>query len=343
MMAKKAKSAPNKKSEPAVFDVSKPGKATQTIGGRPVIVQQRSVVQDPMVKEGKPDLGLASATVQENAPAIIKNNKPRLVIQPADQQVAETTTPPKPGQLITAKSSPDEPSEEAESVDFKDLKTDQKEASDKPAEAEKTGKPEPPKVIEPKPAEPEEKALPTNTPIPPDELEDIVGDVEEPTETKKAEPSAKPEVKPADETPDISDAPEPGSDDKIDSKDKGPAEKTDEGTESKNTEESKEAGESVIQEPEGGLVDELAKQAVAKKEQQKESKEETVQQERLRGLINDKTYFLPIAQITKRRIRNITITFIVLVLMAAVGLNFAADAGVVDLGMKPLTDVIKNN
>ncbi len=98
----------------------------------------------------------------------------------------------------------------------------------------------------------------------------------------------------------------------------------------------------VVQEPEGGLVDELAKQAAAKKQQKEEDKEAKVRQEKVDGLIAGKTYVVSISQVTKRRIRQTFLVLLVLVILAVVGLNFAVDAELIDIGAEPLTDLIQN-
>jgi hypothetical protein len=88
-----------------------------------------------------------------------------------------------------------------------------------------------------------------------------------------------------------------------------------------------------------GLVDELAKQAASKKQQQEEDKADATQREKMAELIAAKTYYVPITQVAKRRAQHFVLIIILLALVLA-GLNFAADGGIIDLGIQPLTDVI---
>lgn len=92
-----------------------------------------------------------------------------------------------------------------------------------------------------------------------------------------------------------------------------------------------------------GIVDELAKQAAAKRKQAEEDKNDKVKHDQVNSLIESKTYNVPIGQITKRRH---TITFVIMlilvVLVGLIAINFAIDAGMIKTDIKPLTDLIKN-
>ncbi len=92
--------------------------------------------------------------------------------------------------------------------------------------------------------------------------------------------------------------------------------------------------------PEGGLVDELAKQAASKKQQQEEDKVAAAEREKLDELVAARTYYVPTTQVAKRRVKNVFLTLLILALLIAVGLNFAADVELIDLGINPLTDML---
>lgn len=92
-----------------------------------------------------------------------------------------------------------------------------------------------------------------------------------------------------------------------------------------------------------GIVDELAKQAAAKKKRVEDDKEGASRKERIDSLVASKQYNVPIGQLTKRR--NTIALVIVLLLIVLIGLaaaNFALDAGLIDVDIEPLTDIIKN-
>ncbi len=89
-----------------------------------------------------------------------------------------------------------------------------------------------------------------------------------------------------------------------------------------------------------GIVDELAKQAASKKQQQAEDKADLIQREKTDELIAAKTYFVPTTQVAKRRVKNVLITFILLALIGAMALNFAIDAELIDIGISPVTDLM---
>ncbi len=362
-MPKKAKSPKDKKlSEVPVMDVSKPGKIPPTqAGGRPVIVKQRSIVQDPMVQGGADDKTIAVEPVDTKEQHIketlsVKPISKRLVLTPSTQHdLKSEAKAPEPGQTITA-DKPVDTEKPAEAVDFKDLKLDNKTTEEKPVEPvgskptddqkpnETTEKADAPKPKEAGVTATQNSALPTNTPIDPEDLGDLVSDeplVENSEKDSETKDTNKKVIEPSEEAKAAAEAAkdEPKEDEDENNTDAKKDESDSEESSGDVSEEEQVEG-AIVQEPEGGLVDELAKQAVAKKQAAEQSKEDTVQQEKLRGLINDKTYFVPISQITRHR-RKVVTVLILLLLLGAVGLNLAMDAGMVDLGVQPLTDIIK--
>ncbi len=88
-------------------------------------------------------------------------------------------------------------------------------------------------------------------------------------------------------------------------------------------------------------VDALANEANAKKEQKKEGDENAARVLELEKIIESKQYFVPIGESKRHRSnQRILITFILLLIISVVGANFAVDAEVLDIGVKPLTDVL---
>lgn len=90
----------------------------------------------------------------------------------------------------------------------------------------------------------------------------------------------------------------------------------------------------------GGLVDELAKQAASKKQQQEEDKVASAQREKLEELIAAKTYNVPTSQVTKRRVKYGFIIVLLVLIIGVVCFNFMLDAGLVDISISPVTDII---
>lgn len=151
-----------------------------------------------------------------------------------------------------------------------------------------------------------------------DELDNKV-----PEETKKPITSEKVEEKPA--------SSEEKSNDSVEDKPK------EEVTKNEDTEEEK------PQEDEGGIVNEMAEQAADTKKQKQEEKELEVRSEHVQELIDAKTYNVPIGQLSrKRNIRVVIVASLLLIICGLFALNFAVDAGMVDIGVEPLTDVISN-
>ncbi len=187
--------------------------------------------------------------------------------------------------------------------------------------------------------------LEAEEPSPPNEVD--VKTTDDAEEVKEAVEKAEEAVEAAIETEEPSTALEAGEkviepDVAQDSETEEPAEdkvKPDADEEAK-TEESSPTEPEENSDADSGIVDELAKQAASKKQQQQEDKVAGVEREKLDELIAAKTYYVPTTRVAKRRVKNVLLTVIVLVLLVAVGVNFAADAGLIDIGMQPLTNII---
>lgn len=141
---------------------------------------------------------------------------------------------------------------------------------------------------------------------------------------------------------------EPKPEEKLaDSKEEDEEESTDSKTTPKEDEEKPEAEKPKQDEPksdeEGGIVNELAEQAADSKKQKREEKELDERAKHIEELIEAKTYNVPIGQLSrKRNIRLVIVMLILLIVGGLIALNFAIDAGVVDIGVEPLTDIIAN-
>lgn len=92
---------------------------------------------------------------------------------------------------------------------------------------------------------------------------------------------------------------------------------------------------------ESGAVDTLVNEVDAKqadKKQKKELEERTLELEKI---INSKEFFVPIGVASRRRSnRRIVWLLILIVVLGLVGLNFAVDAGLLDIGVQALTDLL---
>lgn len=142
--------------------------------------------------------------------------------------------------------------------------------------------------------------------------------------TTSATEASEPEIseeKEDSKTPELDDSDQPNTDD--------PKENTDK----------KESSETIDNE-DIGLVDELAKQAADKKQQDEVNKEMDAKRDKIDELAAVGTYNLPISHITHRGFRTFITVLVILIILAAVGLNFALDANLLDIGIKPLTDIL---
>lgn len=90
------------------------------------------------------------------------------------------------------------------------------------------------------------------------------------------------------------------------------------------------------------VVDAVLDQVGDKKEETKESEEERKRQELVDKLVEEKKYFVPIAQERSRRNNRLAVIILGALLPVIVGLGLAADAGVINLGFKVPFDFIKD-
>ena len=93
--------------------------------------------------------------------------------------------------------------------------------------------------------------------------------------------------------------------------------------------------------PDAAAVDTLAQAANDKKEDQKEAEEVVARVLELEKIIESKQYFVPVGEAKRRRSNQRTLGVVILLLVLAIaGINFAIDAEALDIGIKPLTNLL---
>lgn len=90
----------------------------------------------------------------------------------------------------------------------------------------------------------------------------------------------------------------------------------------------------------GAIVDAVVGQASQKKRNGELSDAEKAEQEHIQQLIADKTYFVPIGQVSKRRNRRAVVILLVVLLLILVAVNFMLDAELIDVQGIPHTDML---
>jgi len=115
----------------------------------------------------------------------------------------------------------------------------------------------------------------------------------------------------------------------------------DEKTDDKKTDPEPEAEKPPQDSGDEGIVNELAEQAADTKRQKQEEKVQGERDQKIEALIADKKYYVPIGQITHRRNTRLLIFIILsLIIIGLFAVNLAIDAGMIDIGVEPLTDII---
>jgi hypothetical protein len=88
-------------------------------------------------------------------------------------------------------------------------------------------------------------------------------------------------------------------------------------------------------------VDSLVNEVSAKQADKKEKQDLEARTAEIEEIIEKKEYFVPIGQVSRRRSNQlVVITLMLILVFATVGLNLAVDAGVIDIGLNPLTDIL---
>lgn len=87
-------------------------------------------------------------------------------------------------------------------------------------------------------------------------------------------------------------------------------------------------------------VDALAQEVNSKKESVKAEQEAKKKQAEIDKLVAEKKYVVPIGEEAHRKSHTVLYLLILIVVLVVVFLNFAIDAGLIDIGIKPLTDTL---
>lgn len=101
------------------------------------------------------------------------------------------------------------------------------------------------------------------------------------------------------------------------------------------------AEDSLGEETGSGAVSALANEVGSKRKAEKEEADNKARIEEVQKLIRSKKYQVPIGELHGHHIvRDLIVLFILLLLLAAIGVNFAIDADKLDIGIKPLTNLL---
>lgn len=309
MPKKTDKSSNSKKSNGSMSDVAKPGKAAPNTGSRPIIVTHKPMVQDPMVKdkddktdpEERPTLGPPEVTPDNKK--LGTRGKKRLSLAPLSDE--EKANAPETGSVIEPDSTTEPDDDKAKTAEIEKAEEEVK------------------KVINSSSAE-----------VPSASASEKIEDKSKENEPVDASEKSEPDQEEVSEESSVSD------EDNDEDKDNG-EDTTEKPAKDDQKKPKKEDDKKSEDTDDTGLVDELAKQAASKKQQKEEDKAAAAEKEKLDEIIAAKTYYVPIAQVTKRRVKY-GLLIIVLLALAVVGLNFALDAGYIDIGVEPLTDFISD-
>lgn len=367
-MPAKKPAKPNENAKDPVMDVSKPGTAEANASGRPIIITRKPMVQDPMVRGDqaasevpgppvlkskpaqlrkfltpKPDAGSVVADSEINtSPAADEENVEQKIAEAkvkVDQAGAKTIEEEKPTELKILDGNIDKVEATPQPASSEKTKSKQKQIVEKPSN---TGLPAAVKEL----IEPEDVDISSE----PEEVETADSAQENPeskvatTSEKVVTPTAAGGKKPADQQEpvklkDMNDAPSEETAKALAAAtaDKEAERKTDEKSETDDkTEESSAEKESENtddpnkEQKSGGLVDELAKQAANKKTKDKEEKELSAKEQKINKLVEDKTYFLPIGEVTRKRKNRKSLLIFLLLLIVVAGAYAAADAGFIN-------------
>ena len=89
------------------------------------------------------------------------------------------------------------------------------------------------------------------------------------------------------------------------------------------------------------VVDNLVSEVTTKQDEKRQKEELVARQAEAEESIRKKEFFVPIGQVSRRRTTRILTSLVIFILiMGLLGLNFAIDAGMLDIGVQPLTDLL---
>lgn len=341
-------------SKDMVMDVNKPGEAEANASSRPIIVTRKPIVQDPMMRGDQGKSEVPGSPVLPSKPERLRkfltpkqdngsvaaegeiDTKPVLDEPGIEEKIAEakikvdaagakTIAEEKPTELKILDGNTDEaePEESAEvKTDRSKTKAEEKpEATSLPASVKEMIEPEDVHIS----AAPEDSESTDEEPA--EKTESTGKKVITPTASSPAKPTGteKSEIK------DMNDAPSEETAKALAAAtvEKAGKEKTKENAEPSENE-TPEADDPNKEQKSGGLVDELAKQAANKKTKDKEEKEVSVKEQKINKLVADKTYFLPIGQVTRKRKNRNSLLIVLLLLIILGGAYAAADARLIN-------------
>lgn len=131
--------------------------------------------------------------------------------------------------------------------------------------------------------------------------------------------------------PELEEAKEESTDTRQQDQDDNPAEKDEDYSEDQaEANKSESAGDAA--------VDALAQEVNSKKESAKAEEEAKKKQAEIDKLVAEKKYVVPIGEEAHHKSHTLLYLFILILVLVVVFLNFAIDAGLIDIGVKPLTD-----
>ena len=138
--------------------------------------------------------------------------------------------------------------------------------------------------------------------------------------------------------------PEPSKETAVeDTSDEKPDEPKTEAAEPEKAEEKPEPAAPAVDEDQAkkAAVDNLVTEVSAKREAQKEKEEFDAKAKELEASIEKREFFVKIGQVSRRKSNHrIAIGLILFLILAAAAVNFGIDAEVIDIGIKPLTDLL---
>lgn len=376
-----AKSDPANNPKDPVMDVSHPENAQANATSRPIIITRKPIVQDPMVRADEqlapvpgppaltakpsslrkfltPKKSAGNEAASEMESPVPSDDTEKLTVEQkiADAKVkveeadASTIEEEKPEELKIVDNSG-----EVKNPDDSETTSKEKTPKEEPTKPAVTGLPAAVKeMIEPEDVHISGEITAEETPV-----DDMTQTEARPATGKKVIPvtGSMPAKKttPAKKTDglkDINDAPSEESAKALENaiKEDSSKDTDDEANAAENKDVQANADETKTDEADnpnkeqksGGLVDELAKQAADKKSKDKEKKELSAKQQKINKLVEDKTYFLPIGEVTrKRKNRNSLVVFLLLLVLLA-GAYAVVDAGFVEAPIELPIDLIKN-
>lgn len=311
-----AKKSDDKKKDPKVMDVSKPGKSAPSSTGRPIIVSHKPMAGDPMVKESDKDEEKPSGepSGDEGEKITVKRTGPK-VIKPLNEDAAakDESAAAQDQADKSTDAEEDSPSTGDKAPTAPDLATAAARATERSKKAES----------ESKPSQDDEQAGASKETDSASAIEEQSDTSTEEVTSSDAPDNSESEKPQPEETEDSSGSVDVETgDDKKETEDEASGKANEQESAKENKEDNPDAQQAAT-------VGAVADQAVKKKNPAKQAQEDIKQQEQIKELIASKKYNLPIkASQSKRRMRGIAIAIAILLLLA--GGYLALDAQIIE-------------